>query len=158
MYLTFWLNILQIYTSNVTFEKCTSSVGFLQNLAIVWTDDHPVALFICLMAKTWRWQREVEADWVEYDSNTVISTPACWSVDTHHLERVEMEVGLCGFTKLSRGLVDFLIHFVTSQYFSRCDRAQISVSLCSIKTIGSRWCPGHVRLTSSDTNMVAILL
>ena len=71
MYLTFLVSFPQISTLNITFEKCSSS-----NLAKVWTDDHPAALFICLMDKPLRWQCEVEADRVECDPNTVISTPA----------------------------------------------------------------------------------
>ena len=50
----------QIYTLNITFEKCSSSMRFLSNLANVWTVDHPAALFICLMDKPLRWQCEVE--------------------------------------------------------------------------------------------------
>ena len=87
---------------------------------------------------------------------SVISTPACWSVDMHHLKRVEAEIGLCGFTKLNRSLLDFQILFLTSLYFSRCDKAQISVSLYHIKTIGSRWCLLHVCLSSSGTNIVTL--
>ena len=121
-----------------------------------WTDDHTAALFISLMVKPLRWQCEVETYRVECDPNTVISTLACWSVDTHHLERVEVEIGLCGFTKLSRSLLDFLILFITSLHYSRCDRAQISVSLYRTKTISSRWFARHVCLSSSDTNIVTL--
>ena len=156
MYLTFYVNIPQIYILYITFEKCSSSMCFLENLANVWTDDHLAALFICLMDKPLNWQCEVEAERVEYDPNTVISTPVCWSFDTHHLERVEVEIGLCGFTKLSWSLLDFLILFVTSLYFSRCDRAQILASLYRIKVIGSSWCPGCVFLNSSVTNIVTL--
>ena len=60
-------------------------MGFLLNLANVWKDDHPTALFICLMDKPLRWPCQIEADRIERDPNTVISTPACWSVDTNHL-------------------------------------------------------------------------
>ena len=43
-------------------------------------------------------------------------------------ERVEVEIGLCGFTKLSGSLIDFLILFVTSLYFSKSTNISVTVS------------------------------
>ena len=59
---------------------------------------------------------------LECSPKTVISTPACVSVDMSHLEGVEVGIALCGFTKQSISLFDFLMLFVTLLYFSRCDR------------------------------------
>ena len=56
-----------------------------------WADDHPAALFICLMDKTSGWQCAIETGQVECDPNTVLSTSAYWIVYVHYLERVEVE-------------------------------------------------------------------
>ena len=86
---------------------------FATNLANVFRDDLFPALFISLTDKRFCWQSEVEIDWIECNPSTVISTPACWSVDTYHLDRDKAEIVLCGFTKLSRKLLDFLLLFIT---------------------------------------------
>ena len=83
------MNIPEIHTLNTTFENLISSMDFPKNLTNVrW----PSCFYV-------HWQYEVEADRVEYDPNIVISAPACWTVDTHHLGRVDGELGLCGITK-----------------------------------------------------------
>ena len=46
--------------------------------------------------------------------------------------------------------------FVISLCFSRCGRAKFSASLYRIKTIDSSWCPGHVWLRNSGTNIVTL--
>ena len=58
------------------------------------------------------------------------------------------------YYKTKKSLLDFLILFVTILYFSRCDKAKISVSLYHMKTMCSRWCPGCVCLSSFRTNVV----
>lgn len=113
-------------------------------------------MFIFLTNKHFQWERQVEADQIECDPNTFASTPSCWSVETHHLERAEVEIALCGLTKKAESLLDFLILFVTSLYLPRCDRAQISVSLYRIKTIGSKSGTGRVCLSNSKTNIVTL--
>ena len=73
------------------------------------------ATLISLMDKSFHWQCEVEADWVERDINT------------------EVEIGLKGFTKLIKSLLDLLMLFGTSLFFCWCNRAQIALSLYPIK-------------------------
>ena len=48
-----------------------------------------------------RWQCKVETDRVECDPNSVISTLSCWGVDTHHLNRTSVEIGLCCFARVT---------------------------------------------------------
>ena len=89
----------------------------------------------------------------------ILFSYACCSVDAHYLKIIFvefLETCFCGFTKLSRRLLNFLVLFDTSLYFSRCDRAQISDSLYHIKTIDSSCCAGSICSSSSGTNIATL--
>ena len=63
--------------------------------------DHPADFAISLNDSSDTLHFDVDADLVEWEPNMFTFTPDCFITVTHHLQRVVVETGLCGCTKLS---------------------------------------------------------
>ena len=87
--------------------------------ANVLEDDHPAALFISFIESLVFLQCAVDADLVEWDPNTVTSTPAFFNTLTRHLEMVDVVMRLWGLTKLIKRFWSFQRSLVFSIYCSR---------------------------------------
>ena len=84
---------------------------------------------------------DVDVDLVEWEPNMFTFTPNCFITVTHHLERVVVEIGLCGCTKLSSNWFApaFLKGAVILIYCLRWATTQSSLSLNVLSSIGSKW-------------------
>ena len=101
-------------------------------------------------------QCAVDADLVECDPNTVMSTPAFFKTVTHHLEMVDVVMRLWGLTKLIKRFWSFRRSLVFSIYCWRWLTTQISWSGYLKSTIGSWWCPGRDCFNNSGTRIVTL--
>ena len=103
---------------------------------------------------------DVDADLVELEPNMVAFIPDSFITVTHHLERVVVDTGLCGCTKLSSNwfIPAFLKRAVILIYCFRWATTQSSLSLIVLSSIGGKSWPGLAVFKVSGTNKTNLSL
>ena len=134
-------------------SKSLLELAYHKILPMFFPFDHPADFAVSLDDNLDILHFDVDADIVEWESNMFTFLPDSFIKIKHHLERVVVEIGLCGCTQLSSDWLvpEFLKGAAILIYCLRWATTQSSLFLNVFSAIGDKW-PGLVVFKDSGTS------